>query len=195
MEMRNFEKFFVNSIFCNFFNKGLILPTLFRFINKNLAGEALEIGCGIGETTKLLAKKYAKLMITAIDYDEEQIQRAKKNKALKNKNLNRAIFQQGDATQLKFKNSSFDHAIEINTFHHIEDYSKAIKEAYRALKKNGSFYMVDFSKYAFFWPIRLFFPPESLFTKEELVKNLENTGFKIEKSSGRLLLYIIARKV
>ena len=188
--MYKFEKFFVNSAFCNFFHKRMIFPSFFRFINKNLAGKALEIGCGIGKTTNLLAKNYSKLMITAIDYDKEQIGIAKKNKKLKN-----AKFQQGDATILKFKNSSFDYVIETNTFHHIKNYPKAIKEIYRVIKKNGLFYAMDISKYIFIWPLRIFFPPESYFTKKEFIRNLENNGFRIEKSKGNLLFYVAARKV
>ena len=63
------------------------------------------------------------------------------------------------------------------------------------LKKNGIFYIMDFSKYVFFWPLRIFFPPESYFTKEEFTKNLENNGFKTERSKGSLLFYVAARKV
>ena len=188
--MRKFEKFFVNSSFCNFFHKRIIFISFFRFINKNLAGKALEIGCGIGKTTNLLAEKYPSLIITAIDYDLGQIKIANKNKKLKN-----AKFQQGNAVNLKFKNSSFDYAIETNTFHHIKNYSKAIKEVYRVVKKNGTFYAMDISKYVFIWPLRMFFPPESYFTKEEFTKNLENNGFKIEGSKGSLLFYVVARKV
>ena len=188
--MHKIEKLLVNSAFCSFFHKKFIFPSFFRFINKALAGKALEIGCGIGETTKLLAEKYPKLMITAIDYDREQIKRARKIK-----NLGNVKFQYGDATKLKFKNSSFDHVIETNTFHHIKNYSKAIKEVYRVVKKNGIFYAMDGSKYCFIWPLRIFFPPESRFTKKEFIENLENNGFKVEKSKGNLLFYVAARKI
>ncbi|MEK6949926.1 MAG: class I SAM-dependent methyltransferase [Nanoarchaeota archaeon] len=190
MEMRNFEKFFVNSDFCNFFHKRMIFPSFFGFINRNLIGKLLEIGCGIGETTKLFTKKYNKLMITAIDYDKEQIQIAKKNKNLKN-----IKFFHGDATKLKFKNSSFDYVMETNTFHHIKNYSKAIKEVGRVLKDNGTFYLIDISRYVFIWPLCIFFPPESYFTKKEFIKNLENNGFRVEKSKCSLLFYIAARKI
>ena len=190
MEMHKFEKLFVNSAFCSFFHRTLIFPSFFRFINKALAGKALEIGCGIGETTILLAEKYSRLMITAVDCDKEQIEKARKNKKLKN-----VKFQQGDATKLKFKNSSFDYVIETNTFHHIKNYSKAIKEVYRVVKKNGIFYAMDISKYIFIWPLRIFFPPESYFTKKEFIQNLENNGFRVEKSKGSLLFYVAARKV
>ena len=190
MEMYKFEKRFVNSDFCIFIHKKLIFPSFFKFIDNDLKGKALEIGCGIGETTKLLAKKFNKLMITAIDYDKEQIRIANKNKNLKN-----AKFFQRDATNLKLKNSSFDYVMETNTLHHIKDYIKVIKEVYRVLKKNGIFYLMDISKYLFIWPLRLFFPPESYFSKKELIIQLENNGFKVEKSNGNLLFFIAARKI
>lgn len=190
MEMHKFEKFFVNSDLCSFFHENMIFPKFFKFINRDLSGKALEIGCGIGKTTYLLAKKYSKLKIIAIDYDKEQIQKAKKNK-----NLRSIKFLQGDATSLKFKDSSFDYVIESTVFHHIEDYSRAINEVHRVLKKDGVFYLIDISKYFFLWPIRLLFPPESYFSKKEFINKLENNGFKAEKSRGNLLFFVAAKKL
>jgi SAM-dependent methyltransferase len=190
MEMKKFEKGFVNSKFCNFLQNVFLYPKFFVFIGKELKGRALEIGCGIGETTNRLSKKYKKLYITAIDYDLGQIIIAKRNNRLKNVN-----FMQGDATNLRLKNSSLDYVIETDVFHHIKNYSKAVEEAYRVLKRNGHFYLIDISKYAFTWPIRVFFPPESLFTKKEFIRQLQNKGFKIEKSSGNLFFFIAAKKI
>lgn len=188
--MSRFEKFFVNSKLCNRLQKIFLYPKFLGFIGKELNGNVLEIGCGIGETTNLLSNKYKKSYIMAIDYDIEQINIAKKNNKLKN-----VKFMQGDATNMTFKNSSFDYAIETNVFHHIKDYPKAIEEVGRVLKNNGHFYLIDISQYIFSWPIRLFFPPESFFTKKEFIRQLQNKGFKIEKSSGNLFFFISAKKV
>ena len=108
--------------------------------------------------------------------------------------LTNVKFLQGDGTNLKFKNSSFDYVIETNSFHHL-DFKTAIKEVYRVLKKNGSFYLMDISKYFFIWPLGLFFPAESYFTKNEFIKQLESDGFKIENTKGNLSFFIVARKV
>ena len=54
---------------------------------------------------------------------------------------------------------------------------------------------MDISKYIFIWPLRIFFPPESYFTKKEFIQNLENNGFRVEKSKGNLLFYVAARKI
>ena len=188
MEMHKFEKFFVNSDLCNIIHKRFIFPSFFKFIDKNLNGKALEIGCGIGKTTEFIAKEYNKLNIIAIDYDKEQIKIANKNK------FKNAKFSQGDATHLKFKNSSFDYVIESNSFHHL-DYKAAIKEVSRVLKNNGTFYLMDVSQYFFIWPVYLFFPPESSFSKREFINSLEDNRFKLEKSKRNLLFFIAARKI
>ena len=189
MEMHKFEKLVVNSDLFNFlYHKG-VYNYFFNFINNELDGKALEIGCGIGKTTSWLAKRYNKLRIIAIDYDKEQIKIARKNK------IANAVFEQGDGTKLKFKNSAFDYVIETGVFHHIKDYKKAIKETSRVLKKNGYFYLIDISQYFFMlWPIKLFFPPEALLTKKDFIEQLEINGFKIEKSKGRFLFFIAAKK-
>jgi len=190
MEMHKFEKFFINSGLFNFLYRKTVYASFFDFINNELEGKALEIGCGIGKTTSWLAKRYNKLKITAIDYDKEQIMIAKK------KDIVNAVFEQGDGTRLKFKKSSFDYAIETGVFHHIKDYKNAIKETSRVLKKNSYFYIMDVSQYFFMlWPLRILFPPESLLTKKEFIEQLEMNGFKIEKSKGNVLLFIAAKKV
>lgn len=190
MEMSKFEKFFVNSSIFNFIYKKTVYNSFFNFIGGNVKGKLLEIGCGIGKTTHFLADKYNKLKITAIDYDKKQIDTAKKNK--KSKNIE---FKQGDAKSLNFKNNSFDYVIETNVLHHIKNYEDAIKEAKRVLKKNGYFYLMDISQYFFGLPlIRFLFPPESYITKNSLIEKLKENNFGIEKSKGRLLFFISAKK-
>ena len=190
MEMHNLEKAIINSRLFNFIYNKTIYKYFLKFIDKELEGKALEIGCGVGKTTSWLAKRYATLKIVAIDYDKEQISRAAKNKVAN------AVFEQGDGTKLRFRNFSFDYVIETGVFHHIKDYKKAVKEVSRVLKYNGYFYLLDISQYFFkLWLIRSVFPPESLLTKEEFIEYLEKNNLKVEKSKGRLIFFIAAKKV
>jgi len=192
MKMNWLEKPIVNSKSWNWIYKRLIYNKFINFIGDELNGNVLEVGCGIGKTTSWLKNRFSRIRITAIDYDEEQVETAK-NENAKLKNVR---FLQGDATKLKFKNSSFDYVIETNVFHHIENYPKAVKEVYRILKNNGKFYLMDISQYFFGLPlINLLFPPESYLTKNILIDKLEKNNFKIEKSKGRLLFFIAAKKV
>lgn len=188
--MSKFEKWFVNSSIFNLIYKKTIYNSFFNFIDEDLKGRILEVGCGIGKTTHFLVEKYKTVSITAIDYDKRQIDIANKNK----KSL-RIKFMQTDATKLKFKSGYFDYVIETNVFHHIKEYTKAIKEIKRILKNNSYFYLMDISQYFFDLPIiKSLFPPESYITKKECIRQLENYGFKVEKSKGRLLFFIAARK-
>ena len=189
--MHKFEKWFVNSDFCNLLHKTIFFPWFFRFINRELKGKALEIGCGIGKTGKLISKRYDNLKIISIDYDKNQIYLAKR----KNSNLKNVKFEQGDGTKLRFKNKEFDYVLETEALHHIKDYQKVIKESARVLKKYGHFYIIDFTKNIFIWPIRALFPPESLFTKKELFSLLEKNGFKVKNSAGIFMIFIDAVKV
>ncbi len=191
MEMHKFEKWFVNSDFCNLFHKIIFFPSLFRFINKELKGRVLEIGCGVGETSKLISKEYKNIKIISIDYDKSQIYLAKK----RNGHLKNVKFEQGDGTKLNFKNEEFDYVLETEALHHIKEYPKVIKESARVLKRGGHFYIMDFTKQTFIWPIRQLFPPESMFTKQELFKLLEDNDFKINNHTGIFMIFIDAVKV
>ena len=189
--MHKFEKWFVNSDFCNFIYKKTIYNSFLNFIGGNIKGKLLEMGCGIGKTTHFLADKYNKIKITAIDYDKGQIDIAKKNK--KSNNIE---FRQGDATLLNFKSNFFDYVIETNALHHIKNYESAIKEARRVLKKNCYFYLMDISQYFFGLPLIIFlFPPESYITKGILIEKLKENNFEVKKSSGNLIFLIAARKI
>ena len=183
-EMNFFEKIFVNSFIFDLFLKLILLPSFFRFTG-NVSGKILEIGCGKGTTTFGIVKRYSKADLTAIDYDEEQVKKAVKIFPLRY--ISRTSFEQGDATNLRFKDKSFDFVFELNSFHHIKNYEKAIKEVYRVLKKDGKFLIMDI-----WFPLILH--GESVISKKSFENKLINNDFEVEKSKGLLGYYITARK-
>lgn len=188
MEMHRIEKFFVNSRIFNYFHNKFLALKFLKSIEDN-PKNILEIGCGIGYTTKSLSKKFPNAKITAIDYDNGQIKTAN----MQHGNIKNVKFMQGDATNLKSKSNSFDAVFEFNTLHHIKNYEKAIKEIKRVLKKDKNFYIMDISKYFFILLFRNFFPAESYFTKEEIIKKLKENKFEIKKHSGKRIFYVIAK--
>lgn len=191
MEMQNFEKWFINGRSYNFFNK-IYLNWIYKKLKiKRLYGDILEFGCGVGETTKFISSKYNFRQLIAIDYDKSQIMIAKDN--VKKKNV---IFQKGDVSSLRFKDSSFDFVVESDTLHHMKNYLTALKEVKMVLKKKGYFVIIEFSKYTFkIWPLGKLFPPESFFSKKELMSQLTKIGFKIERSGGFFKFFILARNI
>jgi len=189
MEMHNFEKIIVNNFILNLFYTKIILLRYLKNIEDN-PKNILEIGCGIGHTTKILNERFPNSKITAIDYDEKQIKQANKI----HKNMINVKFIQGDATKLKFKDNTFDTIFEFNVLHHIKNYEKAIEEINRVLIQNKNFYLTDISKHLFIPIIKNLFPPESYFTKEDIIKNLEKNKFNIIKHKGKFLFSIVAKK-
>jgi len=183
-EMSFLEKIFVNSIFLDLLHNYIVMPSFSRFIG-NVEGKVLEIGCGKGTTTLEIATNNPRAKITAIDYDEDQIKLAiKKSPFNKIENIS---FEQGDATKLRFKSSSFAYVFELNAFHHIKNYEKAMDEVYRVLKKDGKFFVMDMR-------VPFWIYGEAYFTRKKFEEKLEDKGFTVEKSKGIWWFYIKARK-
>ena len=89
----------------------------------------LEIGCGPGALAESLFRWYSEAQIFGVDRDSNFIDFARE----KNLHIN---FLEGDATNLPFKNESFDATISNTVVEHIEP-KKFYGEQYRVLKENG----------------------------------------------------------
>ncbi len=98
----------------------------------------LTIGCGIGEAEEHFAGHFKK--VVGIDYSKPMIQKAK------SKEIPNACFKRMDASNMKFKDASFDIVVAFNMFHHIPSgiiFKNILKEIQRVLKNNGLFFNYD----------------------------------------------------
>tara|TARA_Y100000310_G_C20375400_1_gene665500 strand:- start:70 stop:702 length:633 start_codon:yes stop_codon:yes gene_type:complete len=97
-------------------------------------GIFVEAGCGSGDTS-ILINKY-KRKIIAMDFSEEALKSAKKNKKFDE-------FIQADIAKLPFKNDSIDGIWNLGVMEHFEkdEITKIINESYNKLKKNGCLIM------------------------------------------------------
>lgn len=114
---------------------------LVKFIKKNYGSKSiriLEIGCGTGEYTIKIAKKFTKSKIVALDISPK-ILKVAKNKCKDSKNIS---FICKSVYETKLKEKSFDIIVGYYILHHI-DISKFVKEASRVLKSGGLVYLYE----------------------------------------------------
>ena len=88
-------------------------------------GRVLELGCGCGELLEYLSRSCEAYGIEISDYAIEKC---------KNKGLN--VFK-ADASNLPFKNDSFDYVISQHLLEHLDDPLKAVKESVRVARKKA----------------------------------------------------------
>lgn len=104
--------------------------------------QILDVATGTGNVAVLLAKKYPNYKITAIDFNKEMLEIAKK----KSRDLKNLKYLNGDAQSLKLKSNSYDIvmlAFALGTF---DDLPKAISEMKRVLKPGGKMILLDINR-------------------------------------------------
>ena len=106
-----------------------------KYLDKNMT--VLEIACGTGQLSSLLADKVASW--NATDFSEKMISQSKKQSTIKN-----ISFSVEDATNLSYKENSFDAVLIANALHIMPDPDLALAEIYRVLKPNGLLFAPTF---------------------------------------------------
>jgi len=101
----------------------------------------LDIGCSSGVITNLLAGRFGK--VVGVDVDEDALAAARKNFRKKN-----TTFLGMDASDLKFKNGTFDVVIANQVYEFVDDDRKVFKEIRRVLKPGGICFFGARNKYA-----------------------------------------------
>ena len=99
----------------------------------NIAGlEGLDIGCGEGHNTRLLADRGAR--VTAIDIASNFIAHAKHAEAVEPKGIDYRV---SSAVELPFAEASFDFATGFMSFMDVPETDRVLAEAYRVLRPGG----------------------------------------------------------
>lgn len=139
----------------------------------------LDIGCGLGGMSRMLAHKLS-ANVKGIDITSEYIRTASLLSELTGLH-DKTDFIQADALNLPFVSDSFDLVISQHTQMNIEDKEKFYSEIFRVLKPAGSFVYYDVFKsegnetYPLPWANKA--EDSFLITCEEMSILLENTGF------------------
>jgi len=143
--------------------------------------DALEIGCGIGRMTRMMARIFRS--VTALDVSTEMVKRATSNL----KDLDNVTVVLGDgATLSALAAASYDFAFSFIVFQHIPTFevvASYCREVYRVLRPGGLF---KFQLQGAHW--RRDAPPDTWhgrsFSEEESRSLCQDTGFIFEHSDG-----------
>lgn len=104
----------------------------YQFASQYLAGkQVLDVACGLGLGSALLAKTAQKVF--GVDVDQNSIAYARKQY----QNNPRLTFQVGEANKLPFPDNFFDLIVSLETIEHVADYSGFLAESQRILKADG----------------------------------------------------------
>lgn len=150
MAMTSFEKLFVNRERKANRNIEKVRTRLEQMDVENLH-DVIELGCGIGSVSAFLSERY-QMNVVGTDFDPAQLEIARSNYP-ENDRLHYRI---EDASNLSFKDGSFDLVLSQNVFHHVPAWEKAVHEVSRVLKPEGYLIWLDltFPKYI----VKLFQP-------------------------------------
>ena len=92
----------------------------------------LDIGCGEGHNTRLVARRGARM--TAIDVSQTFIRHAREKEAEETLGID---YRAASAVELPFPDRSFDFAMATMSFMDIPEHEKVVSEAHRVLKPGG----------------------------------------------------------
>ena len=148
------------------------------------SGLVLDLGCGTGSLTELLAARGYDMI--GIDYSEVSVIKSSKiNKAeIENKHCE---ILQGNVMKLPFRKETFDIITAFETIYFWPDINEAFKQVYRVLKVSGTFMICnesngENSKEEKWTKI---IQGMKIYNSEQIKKSLEDAGFtdiKIHKN-------------
>lgn len=110
-------------------------PAMFEILGDIREKRILDLGCGEGYNTRIMARKGAKVI--GVDFSKKMIGFAIQQEKEEKLEIEYSVL---DACNLHiFKNNAFDIVACFMALQDIENYRDAIKEVYRILRKHGHF--------------------------------------------------------
>jgi len=137
------------------------------------AGEqVLDLGCGTGAVSLLLAKRQPQARIVGLDPDANALARAAQKAHAAGATID---WQKGYAGRAPYPAQSFDHVVSSLMIHHLKSEEKqaAFRDVKRLLRPGGAFHLLDFG------------PPKNAIERV-LTAILHHDGRMQDNLSGRL---------
>ncbi len=182
-QMRLLEKLLVNNPLYAWLQRREV-ANLHRLAPLPAGLTIMDLGCGRGVETALIAAAFRPRRLVAFDLDRRQVLEA--GRRLSDNGTADAALLMADASRLPFGDERFDAAVEMAVMHHVPDWRAALREVARVLKPGGSFHFVDISKRRYGIGMKLMgHDMQALFTIDEFQTALEDAGMTLERGIGR----------
>ena len=107
-------------------------------MNVGSNARVLDVGCGSGWATRLLADSAINGRVTGIDISDEMV-RVAREASQSHTNVD---FQVASAEQLPFDTDEFTHAFSMESLYYYQNIPKALSEIHRVMKNGGLFVAV-----------------------------------------------------
>ena len=159
-----------------------------RLSGESDLGELIELGCGAGFYTKVLAANASH--VTATDLSDEMLTVARKQL----KDCQNVEVEKADCEKTDFPDGKFDSVFMANLVHVIENPSITLQESYRILKDGGLLLIIGYTGYGMkrfemmkmgIRFLRKWGKPLGYFrgklSPDELRSLVESVGFKVEE--------------
>jgi ubiquinone/menaquinone biosynthesis C-methylase UbiE len=109
-----------------------------ELMNIPVDARILDVGCGSGWATRLMAEKAPAGKVIGIDISDEMIRQARESSG----SFSNAEFQIASAEKLPFEDGEFTHAFSMESLYYYADILSALKEIKRVLGTGGLFVSV-----------------------------------------------------
>ncbi len=101
----------------------------------------LEVGCGVGSQTRIIAAQNPRCHFTSVDISEASLQKAAQ--LIQKLNIKNVEFQKGDIFNLDFQNNSFDHVFVCFVLEHLSAPVQALLHFKNVLKPEGTIMVIE----------------------------------------------------
>ena len=100
--------------------------------------KVLDLSCGAGWATRLLAKSVPRGTIIGVDLSDQMIAHARES----SKQFKNIGYRVGSAEQIPAEDNSFDKVLSVEAFYYYPDQDRALNELRRVLKPGGNLFIL-----------------------------------------------------